>query len=482
MGFERVFDYDDVPTIRAFSECNKFFRYLQGPFGSGKSSGCVAEIISRGIGQTPNKEGIRRTRWAVVRNTFGMLISTTQKTVYDWVPPEYFGIENKTNHTYLINKITLPDKTKVEIELMFCALDDAADVRKLLSLELTGAWLNEMREIPKVIVDAVEGRVGRYPSEKEGGCTWWGVIADSNPPDQSSYIYKLFEEKVPLNEELQAKYESFKQPSGRSDKAENIRYLPKDYYKTMAVGKDPEFIKVYVDGEYGYVRDGKPVYANYMDSVHCAEKDIDPVFGYPIICGFDFGLTPSCVVAQYLHNGRLNILKEFWEENTGLRNFITNVVKPYLSSKYRGYEIITTGDPAGMKRNDSDERSCFIELKAQGFPATPARTNALLPRVNAVDSFLTKLIEGKPAFQLSPCCEMLRKGFIGEYKLHAFKGMTERISEIPTKNEYSHIHDALQYVALLADQGSISGAKGISGSRYDSPVTEKSTKSMLAWT
>jgi len=482
MGFERTYDYSDVPTIKKFSECNKFYRFIMGSFGSGKSSGCVAEIIARGIAQAPDQSGVRKTRWAVVRNTFGMLQSTTMKTIFDWLPPEFFGITNKTEHTYIINKISLEDGTRVEIELIFSALDDATDVRKLLSLELTGAWLNELREIPKVISDAIEGRVGRYPSEKDGGCTWFGVIADSNPPDQSSYIYKLFEEEVPKSEELQAKYEIFKQPSGRSDNAENLRYLPKDYYKTMAIGKDPEFVKVYCDGEYGYTRDGKPVYANYMDSIHCPKEEIVAIPGYPIIMGMDFGLTPGCVLAQYLPAGKLNILREFWEDNMGLRTFMKEIIKPFLSSRYRGYEVIATGDPAGMKRNDSDERNCFIELKAQGFPATPASTNSLLARINAVDSFLTKLVEGKPAFQLSPCCEMLRKGFIGEYKLHEFRGINGRFSDVPLKNDFSHLADALQYVALLADRGAVMGSRGLMGTRYDAPIVSTPKRSMLAWT
>jgi hypothetical protein len=123
-----------------------------------------------------------------------------------------------------------------------------------------------------------------------------------------------------------------------------------------------------------------------------------------------------------------------------------------------------------------------MELKSQGFPATPAATNSLLARINSVDSFLTKMVEGKPAFQLSPCCTMLRRGFIGEYKLHLFSGANERFSELPLKNDFSHLHDALQYAALLADRGGVSGARGISGSRYDSPVIATRPTTMLAWT
>jgi hypothetical protein len=489
MGFERIYDYADVPTIRRFNESEKFFRLLMGAFGSGKSSGCVAEIIDRGCRQEPGPDGVRRTKWAVIRNTYKQLIDTTQQTFFYWLPTDLFGSYNITNHRYLINKIPMEDGTKVEIDVIFRALDKEDDVRNLLSLELTGAWFNEVREISRFIVNHTEGRVARYP--KDVPITWTGVIADTNPPDQYSWIYKFFEETVPKDvnhEGLADRYEIFKQPSGRSDQAENLlglgngsRETGRKYYTNLAIGKDPEFIKVYCDGEYGLTRDGKPVYRNYMDSIHCAKEEIEAVKGIPIIAGYDFGHTPACVLAQFLSDGRFNVLREFWSEDSGIKKFVSEMVKPYLLAKYRGFEIVSTGDRSGIKRNDTDERNCFLELKNLGYPATPSYTNAPLTRINAVDIFLTKIIGGKPAFQLSPSCEMLRRGFISEYKYHIFKGITDRVDEKPLKNEFSHVADALQYAALLADTGGVKGVRGLDGERYAVPVTKKSS-SMLAWT
>jgi hypothetical protein len=57
----------------------------------------------------------------------------------------------------------LPDGTSVHIEWLFRALDRPNDVKKLLSLELTGGWINECREMPRSVVDMLQGRVGRYP-------------------------------------------------------------------------------------------------------------------------------------------------------------------------------------------------------------------------------------------------------------------------------------------------------------------------------
>ena len=419
--------------------------------------------------------------------TYKQLIDTTQATCFYWLPPDLFGNYNKTEHRYVINKIPMEDGTRVEIEVIFRALDKELDVRNLLSLELTGAWFNEVREISRFIVNHTEGRCRRYP--KDIPITWTGVIADTNPPDQYSWIYKFFEETVPKdekNEGLADRYEIFKQPSGRGDKAENLTHLDggRKYYTDLAIGKDPEFIKVYCDGEYGLTRDGKPVYRNYMDSIHCAKEDIEPIKGIPIIASYDFGHTPGCVFSQYLPGGGFNVLKEFWSENSGIRGFVGNLVKPYILAKYRGFEIITTGDRSGIQRNDTDERNCFIELKAMGYPATPSYTNDINARINAVDVLLTKNIEkGKPAFQISPSCELLRRGFISEYKYHIFKGIVERVAEKPEKDtEFSHVHDALQYAALLVDMGGAVGGRGLFGSRYDAPAVKAPSRTMYAWT
>ena len=67
------YNYDDVPTIRKFALSNKRIRALMGCVGSGKSSGCVIELIRRGHEQAPMSDGIRRTRWAVVRGTYRQL-------------------------------------------------------------------------------------------------------------------------------------------------------------------------------------------------------------------------------------------------------------------------------------------------------------------------------------------------------------------------------------------------------------------------
>ena len=68
--FQVLYDYSDVPTLKKFALSNVRTRCAMGPFGSGKSSACVMEIIRRAHMQAPGPDGIRRSRWAVIRNCY----------------------------------------------------------------------------------------------------------------------------------------------------------------------------------------------------------------------------------------------------------------------------------------------------------------------------------------------------------------------------------------------------------------------------
>ena len=452
----RTFDYSDVPTLKAFSESSKAIRAICGPYGSGKSSGMIMDIIEKAKNQNPDSTGTRKTRWAVIRNKYPQLKDTTIKTFHHWVipGPDYFGLYNKTDHAFYV-KFPLEDRTLVDCEVLFRALDRPEHVSNLLSMELTGAWFNEIREIPKVLFDNMDGRVGRFPPENDGGCTWSGILADTNPCDTDHWFYRLFEEQLPNDPTIQEKYAIFHQPSGRSAQAENIKNLKKDYYKNLVIGKPIEWIKVYVDGEYGSTREDQPVYPNYCDSIHCAPLPLTPTRGLPLILGWDFGLNASCVMSQYKTNGQLQVIDEVVGERIGIKRLVRDVVKPILQTAYAGLSIISTGDRSGNRESDTDERSCLQELRAAGLPCIPSRTNAWLPRFTVVDEMLTRRITGdQPAFLLSPKCKILRKGFISGYK---FKRMPiagyDMYKEEPDDNIYTHPQDCIQYICLHIQRG-----------------------------
>lgn len=416
------------------------------------------EIMMRAGKQVSWKDGIRRTRWVVVRNTYGELRDTTIKTWLQQFPEDVFGPFAWTDKEHRIRD------GDIEMEVLFRALDRPDDVKKLLSLEMTGAWINEAREVPKEILDGLTGRVGRYPSVALGGCSWSGIFMDTNPPDDDHWWYRLAEEERPRG------WRFWRQPPalvrGNNEwlpntRAENINHLPGgyDYYLRQIPGKTEEWIKVYILGEYGTIMTGLPVYSEYNDSLHCAPHELEAHENLSLYLGWDFGLTPAVVLGQLTPRGQLRILDELTAESMGIRQFTRDVVKPFLAQKYPKFRVVSVGDPAGSGRAQTDERTCMDELAAAGIATLPARTNELVARREAVAGFLTKMSDGKPSFLLSPSCRMLRRGFLGGYQFERIKVAGERYRDSPAKNAYSHPHDALQYLALEVETGPVASKR-----------------------
>jgi hypothetical protein len=139
----------------------------------------------------------------------------------------------------------------------------------------------------------------------------------------------------------------------------------------------------------------------------------------------------------------------------GVRRFASDAVRPFLLANFQGFRYVSGCDPSGAKRSEIDEtKSCYKELKECGFPVKLAYSNALEPRFSAVDNFLTKMVAGKPAYQLDPSCTLLRKGFNGEYKRRRLNvSGAEIYSEEPEKNAVSHPHEAHQYSCMTIERG-----------------------------
>lgn len=416
-----------------------------GPIGSGKSAACTIEILGRSREQAPQHDGIRRTRWAVVRNSYPELKSTTLKTWAEWCPLAYGKVNMDSPITHFVKT---PD---MDMEVFFLALDRDEDVRKLLSLELTGAWFNETREIPKALVDAMTGRVGRYPAVKDGGCTWSGIIMDTNAPDDQSWWHRLAEKETPKG------WKFFKQPSGRSAQAENIPNLIPGYYERVAAGKDADWIKVYVDGDYGLVTEGKAVFPMYRDNIHGAPGLIAPIPGMPLRIGADFGLTPAAIISQLLANGRWLVVDEFVTEDTGIIRFAESLAK-YMAATYPDFQIgAAHGDPSGMCRMGETE-SLAIDLMTEytGWKWYPAPTNDPVIREEAVGLALNRLVDGDPGVLISSKCPVLRKGLAGGYHRRPIaSGNNTQFHMAPAKNKFSHPCEGFEYLLLGGGEGDV---------------------------
>jgi hypothetical protein len=471
----------------------------------------VVELIMRALKQEPYN-GVRSTRWAVIRNTNKDLSNTTIKTFQEWLPDNIFHI-TKTFPRRGYMKIKLVDGTFCELEIFFMALDKDEDVADLKSLELTGGWINECVEIPESIFTMLRGRVNRYPAKQNGGTTWHGVFLDTNPCDDQHWYYRFAEIEKPegwtfyrqppavleIPSEKDGGMPTFvpNQGQGPYPHAENIENHNDGfgYYMDLLQGSPIEYIRVYLMGEYGTVSSGKPVFPGFRESLHVAEDTIEPLRGIPLLLARDYGRTPCVLFCQMSPRGQFRVLEELCvgkEKNDhspysvtdmSIRTFARSWVMPHIQQHYNGMSIISVGDPAGGQKGQANEITCMQELAAAGIPTTPASTNAWEARRSAVDYFLTYLVDGYPGMLLDPDkCPRLKAGMMGRYYYRKMQVTGDvRIAEKPEKNIYSHPCDALQYGCLRA-QGTVIASDAPSQNMGSQQARNIKVRSSAGWT
>lgn len=409
---------------------------------SAKTTGILFKILYHARRQAPGKDGKRRTRWVVVRNTAPQLKDTTINSFFTWFKPGVAGkwVSGRTMFVFEFDD--------VYAEVMFRPLDTPDDVSRVLSLEVTGAVLDEFVEIPKAIVEALSGRCGRYPSTQEGGCTWWGMWGASNPGNEDNWWFEWLDVTGTGVRPKNMAY--FEQPSGWSEEAENVENLPgkRGYYENLAEGKSPEWVKQFIEVQWGYSLSGKPVYSAFNADMHIAKKPIPVQPNLPLIIGFDAGLTPSAIFGQQDLHGRVLTLDELVSNNMGAQRFCRTVLLPLINSRFRNVkEIYLVGDPAMVQRAQSDERSVMDILKEElDFPVDIAFSNTLVDRIGAVEYQLSTLTPVGAALLVDPRCKVLIRGYRSGYMYRInTKGA---VGHSPDKNEYSHPHDANQYMMM----------------------------------
>ncbi len=413
--------YTVLPTLVPFHESTDPARLIVGPFGSGKSVAAVVELWR-------NANLSKNTRYLIIRKTYRMLMDSCVKTFFEWVPKS-LGQWREADMTF-----TCPSPSGGVAEFLFRSADSAEDIEKFRGVEISGAWLDEAQELSADVKLIIQGRL-RFPLDHP----FYTVILTTNPCDTEHWLYKSFV-MDPLPGHVY----------WRQGSRENT-FLPESYYADIeAAYRDrPEMKKRYVDGEWGSVFDGKPVYGNEFSwDLHVAKKHLVAVPNVPIRRGWDFGLTPACIITQVHPTGKWHILREVKSDEMGIDQF-GDEVNEFCNREYtdRGTVYEDVGDPAGKARAATDERSCYDILATKGIFCREAETNALLPRLESVKRQLTRTLKGEPKMVIDPRCHRLIDGFSGGYK-YKERGNAGTHADQPDKNKYSHIHDALQYVAL----------------------------------
>jgi hypothetical protein len=472
--------YNPSRTAVEFHNSDHFVRGVIAGVGTGKSVMMIQELLRRGFNQDPGADGVRRTRMGLVRATYPSLRTTTVKTFSQWVPPLLSPVRQTAPMTARFTG-ALPDGTHFDMEFIFIALENAQDVQKLKSMEFTMIFINEAREVAFEVYDTCKERVGRFPTLDPltglGGCTYSGVIFDSNPPGEDHWIAKLdrnptesskiFHQPAPFIEKVNTKGEI---EYHDNPLAENLEYLNQkpmqngvpwtmeqrrafgyEYYRRMLDGKPKHYIDTEIMGKYGSNFDGRPVYQEYWADDMVCSYPLEAKYGYPVILGIDTtGLNPAVAFGQ-LEMGVLQIKHELLALDMPFVPFVRDVLKPFLAQHYPGCQVVAYTDPANPRDSNRGETPVQV-LRQYGIQAQNAPTNKFKARLDSVISFLQR----RGGLLIDKRCEKIIDGFRGGYHYRPLKisGVGQTFSSEPVKNEFSHLHDAVQYLCNGIRHGS----------------------------
>jgi hypothetical protein len=448
--------------------------------------------------QTPDENGRRASRFVIVRNTFADLKETTLKTWKYWFEEQAMGAMGEvkmTNPPMHHIRWGLNDDTYMDAEFIFLALDQEDDVRKLLSMEMTGVWFNEAQFSEKAIFDAAHSRAmqGRYPPVLSGGPTWKGVICDLNAPPAGHWI-PYMRGDVPMPDEWDDderrqymkpdNWKFFTQPpgllevikDGRVDHyvenikgnremlgledtslvAENTKWLTESYQELIK-GKPKTWIDTYVMNRVGMYRQGRPVFESFRPEIHVSKEKLKYNPNIPLIVGLDFARNPAMCCLQVLR-GVVYVLAEYGVENYSatsyaplFKQFIAKNFPAALSGEGGGIQF--WGDPSGDSKGQGTDLTPYMIFNSHGMSVTPAPgNNKLSIRLNAVQSQLDKMIDGRPGCLIDPRCITIKSGMGGGYHFARVKGQS-RYHDEPKKDRFADYIDAMQYGFLGAGLG-----------------------------
>ena len=441
------FNYSATPTARYFHASKARVKGILGAVGSSKSVTCCMEMFSKAMAETPGPDGVRKTRWLVVRSTFPELKTTTIKTFMEW-----FGDMGTLTFDSPIRYsciLPLADGTTLDWEVWFKPIDGSQEsLDSLRSLEITGAFLNEAHEFAPEVYDLLRGRIGRFRPHKEQDPAWTGLLLDSNYGSNASplrdYVvntpdgWEFFEQPpAVLWNHADSKWEV-------NPYAENLQHLPGGvkYYEFQLAGMKEHNIRQLLACQWATPRSSKPVYPEFNSRTHVYKGRMLPDPKLPICIGMDFGLHAAATIGQLTPTGGLRILDEVWDDDIDLESFLEKALTPKLYKDYRGIPVEVCGDPAGQGRSSLDKRTPFMVLKAKGFTAFPAPTNALVLRRDAMKGFMER-VDG---LMINPQCERLVEGMSGAF---GYKRMPDgTYSNEVIKNVHSHINESAEYLAL----------------------------------
>lgn len=447
--------YEASPTGAKFLSSRKFIKAIMGPVGGGKSTVAFFDLLDRAFTQAPYNN-IRRTKFIVLRNTAAQLKATVKPLIDQWMvtmPPHPMGQWRLTDNTFEM-KFRIPDSTVVHTEFVLMAADTPDDVRRLLSVECSAAWVEEAREVDPEVFAGLQGRTARFPNRASGGVTYPGVICSTNPPPLGGFWHELIT-KPPSNTDVFIQPSAILEDGSINPDAENLKNLDPDYYDNLLAANTEAWIDVYLKNNFGPGNMGQPVYkASFRRDFHVSKEPLRAVSASvnPIIVGMDNGLQAAALIGQQDMRGRVNILAESYvpqDQTMGVESFLDKLLIPKLRTKFpqiRPENVLFVVDPACFQRSQVNEMTIAQAIQNRGYRVVKAATNDPERRIDAVEGLFSRQIDGGPALLIDPECAYFIEACEWGYRYK--KSQSGQTVLTPDKSHHSHLSDGGQYLAL----------------------------------
>lgn len=382
---------------------------LVGGVGSGKSRSVIEEVVQSGL-QWPGMP------MAVYRKTMPALRDSTLHEYKSHVPSEVGHYREKAEQYLFANK-------------SFCNFRGLDDPAKAKSTEYGLIVMEEADEFEYEDFMFLNQRVrkkGDWPLR---------IVLVLNPCDENHWIYKQFVENKDVWEKsgglLVLHFTTY----------DNIENLPPGYIEQVCAGLSADEIERYINGQWGTIVKGSPVYADCINpAVHLQKFKGEPTI---LLRGWDFGFNhPACSFRLKDEFGRMNIAHEMLGEKEYLGDFAKRVLVQTEKRFGTAISIQDYGDPRGHDMGQAAKDNAFDVLRDHGIYAIGERgcRSYMEPGVKQVRTELSTLVTGVPMLTLDPDLRLLKAAYLGKY----VRGDDGR----PRKDGfYEHICDADRYIS-----------------------------------
>lgn len=358
---EQISSLKDITLLdpqREFLFDNHTYSLFSGGFGSGKTVALVlkALLLSQIM---PGNFGL------VGRLTYPELRDTTQKTFFEFCPPDWYapergGVWNKTE-----NYIKLYNGS----EIIFRHLD-AVSEKELLSLNLGWFGIDQAEEISESVFQVLQSRLRHNKVDRRYGF----LICN---PAGHNWLWRRFHPDS-KDKMKSAHYVE----STTYDNKEN---LPEEYIKHMEESYSPEMVKRYLHGSWD-VFEGQ-VFVEFDKKVHVIDPfDIPP--HWERIVSIDHGLVnPTAVLWGAVdQDGNIFIYDEHYQEGRPV-SYHADIIKRRNRNQEISVTIIDPSTGAKTREKDGFPFSVIQEYNDFGVHPVPGN-NDVQASINRIKEFL----------------------------------------------------------------------------------------------